>query len=142
MPVKAVLDTNIWISALITTGVPKKLVEACLTQESFIIVYPQWLIDELRKVPLKPRLAARIQPVDLQNLINLIEEGGFLVNPPDVPAISRAPKDDASLACARMSKADYLVSGDNNLLCLNEHHGTQIVTPRQFLDILTRSARA
>jgi uncharacterized protein len=136
VPVKAVLDTNIWISALITAGIPKKLVEVWLTEESFIVVYPQWLLDELRKVPSKPRLAARIRQEDLQNLIILIEEDGFLVEPEEVSSVSRDPKDDVFLSCAQASGADFLVTGDNDLLCLTCHHETLIVTPRQFLGSL------
>jgi len=142
VPVKAVLDTNIWISALIAAGAPKKLVEAWLAEGSFILVYPRWLIDELQNVKSKPRLAARIHPADLQNLIALIEEDGFLVDPQHISAASRDPKDDVFLACAHASEAEYLVTGDNDLLCLSEHHGTKIVTPRQFLDFLTSAAQS
>ena len=56
-----------------------------------------------------------------------------------VAAISRDPKDDIFLACAAASCADFLVSGDEDLLFLAEHHGTKIVTPSEFLQILLNS---
>lgn len=133
---KAVIDTNVWISALISAGTPEKLIESWLIEGLFIVIYPQWLIDELRRAPSKRRLAARIHPGDLQNLIKFIEEDGFLIEPEHVPAISRDPKDDVFLACAAASQSDFLVSGDKDLLCLGEYAGIKIVTPAQFLEIL------
>ena len=133
---KAVIDTNIWVSALITAGNPKKLLDAWLIDSLFIVVYPQWLIDELRTIPSKPRLVARIHPDDVHNLITHIEEDGFLVEPEQVSALSRDPKDDVFLACAAAAQADYLVTGDDDLLCLHKYRDTQIVTPAQFLQIL------
>ena len=133
---KALIDTNVWVSALIKAGTPKELLDAWLIESLFIIVYPQWLIDELRNIRSKPRLVARIHPDDVQNLITHIEEDGFLVEPEDVPAVSRDPKDDVFLACAAAAQADFLVTGDDDLLCLQKYRHTQIVTPAQFLQIL------
>ncbi len=49
---------------------------------------------------------------------------------------SRDPDDDIFLACALEGNADYLVSGNSHLLEIKYYYGTQIVSPRQFLDIL------
>jgi hypothetical protein len=136
VPVKAVIDSNVWISALITAGKPKKLVEAWLSEGLFILIYPQTLINELRNVPSKARLAQRIALEDLEKLIALIEEDGFLLDPENAAPISRDPKDDVFLACAMASAADYLVTGDQDLLCLKEHGNTKIVTPHEFLSII------
>jgi predicted nucleic acid-binding protein len=46
----------------------------------------------------------------------------------------RDPDDDLIVATAVVAMADRLVTGDNDLLILGEHHGVRIVTPRQFLD--------
>lgn len=133
---KAVIDTNVWISALISAGTPKKLIESWLIEGLFIVIYPQWLIDELRRAPSKRRLVARVHPDDLQNLIRFIEEDGFLIEPEHVLGVSRDPKDDMFLACAAASQSDFVVSGDKDLLCLGEYAGIKIVTPAQFLEVL------
>jgi putative PIN family toxin of toxin-antitoxin system len=133
---KVVVDTNIWVSALIGAGNPKKLVEAWLLRGLFIVVYPSWMLLELRNISSKSRLAARIQPRDLQQLIDFIEEDGFLIDPVDVPAISRDLNDDAFLACAKVADCDYIVTGDNDLLCLKTHGRTEIITPAEFLRVL------
>jgi len=54
----------------------------------------------------------------------------------DLEARCRDPKDDAFLACAKVSQADYLVSEDNDLLVLKAHYTTEIVNVSHFLSIL------
>jgi predicted nucleic acid-binding protein len=50
------------------------------------------------------------------------------------------PKDDMVAATAVAAGADYLVTGDRrHLLSLGDYKGIRIVTPRQFLDLITRS---
>jgi predicted nucleic acid-binding protein len=54
----------------------------------------------------------------------------------DIPSISRDPKDDIFLACAKAAKALYLVSEDNDLLVLKQYEDTAIVNAAQFLAML------
>jgi putative PIN family toxin of toxin-antitoxin system len=56
-----------------------------------------------------------------------------------VEPISRDPKDDIFLACAKAANADYLVSEDQDLLVLKEYGGAKIVSAITFLDILKGS---
>ncbi len=134
---KAVIDSNIWISALLVAqGKSRELINQ-FDSGAFVVSYPAWLVDEIRKTASKPRLAIRIRPDDLLNLIALIEQQGILVEPALVVPVSRDPKDDVFLACALASRSDYLVSGDEDLLVLDEYRGTKIVTVSQFLEILS-----
>ena len=50
--------------------------------------------------------------------------------------ISRDPVDDKFIACAGLSGARYLVTGDKDLLVLNGKFDFAIITPRAFLEIL------
>ncbi|MEO8391714.1 MAG: putative toxin-antitoxin system toxin component, PIN family [Chloroflexota bacterium] len=54
----------------------------------------------------------------------------------NIPAISRDPKDDIFLACAKAAKALYLVSEDNDVLVLKQYEETAIVNALEFLAIL------
>lgn len=101
--------------------------------ELFTVVYPFWLIDEIRKTWSKPSLAGRIRVDDLEQLIGFVEEGGFLIYAPYVPAVSRDPKDDPFLACVQGADCDYLVTGDLDLLTLKTYGRTHIVTPAEFV---------
>jgi hypothetical protein len=53
-----------------------------------------------------------------------------------VPAVSRDPHDDVYLTCARAGDADVLITGDQDLLVLQVHGRTRILTPAQFLGLL------
>ena len=57
-------------------------------------------------------------------------------NAPEVSVVTRDPSDDQVIACALAAQADYLVTGDYDMLVLGEHKGVRIVAPRQFLDLL------
>jgi putative PIN family toxin of toxin-antitoxin system len=50
--------------------------------------------------------------------------------------VCRDPDDDVVLATARSGRADYLVTGDEDLLTLKRYHGTRILLPREFWEIL------
>jgi len=50
----------------------------------------------------------------------------------EVAEICRDPKDDFLLGLAEIAKADYLVTGDRDLLILKKHKMTRIVTVREF----------
>jgi predicted nucleic acid-binding protein len=54
------------------------------------------------------------------------------------PGITRDPKDDAIVACAEEGSAEYIVSGDHDLLLLGEYRAIRVLTPRQFLELLAQ----
>ena len=51
-------------------------------------------------------------------------------------SVTGDPEDDYVLATSRLAQVDYLMTGDKGLLQLRQHEGTQIVSPREFLDLL------
>ncbi len=68
---------------------------------------------------------------NILSLATLIE-----VHTTDIEPICRDPKDDIFLACAKVANADYLVSEDNDLLIIGQHHTTRIVKVATFLNAL------
>ena len=50
--------------------------------------------------------------------------------------VSRDKKDNIILECAIACNADFIITGDLDLLCIGEFRGTKIVNPKQFLDII------
>lgn len=59
----------------------------------------------------------------------------------NVPPVTRDPSDDQVIACAVAARAEYLVTGDDDMLVVAEYQGIRIISPRQFLDLL-EDARA
>jgi putative PIN family toxin of toxin-antitoxin system len=79
----------------------------------------------------------------VQEMLKTIHEEGQKVQLSEpVEPISRDPKDDIFLACAKAANADYLVSEDNDLLALETHHTTRIVNVPTFLAILEQRRAA
>jgi putative PIN family toxin of toxin-antitoxin system len=134
--IKAVIDTNVWISALLNPGTARQIVSYLYTG-GFQLVCSGELLAELLRVLSRPKVSATFDQEDVDELLGLIQDKSFFVELQHIAAISRDPKDDMFLACAAASQSDYLVTGDNDLLTLKAHQSTKIVTPRQFLELLT-----
>jgi uncharacterized protein len=136
VPIRAVLDTNIWISALSSDGTARAIADA-LDADQFILISANELVGELVGVVQRPKFAETMATEHVQRIVSMVEEKAIFVHLGEIPAISRDPKDDMFLACAAESEADYLVTGDTkHLLPLREYGKTQIIAARQFLDIL------
>ncbi|MGE3076512.1 MAG: putative toxin-antitoxin system toxin component, PIN family [Dehalococcoidia bacterium] len=112
----AVVDTNVWISALLNPeGYPARVVRALLRGEFELIVTPS-LLAELENVSRRPRLeriGLRIE--DATALAELIRENGYMVAEPSVVPICRDPRDDVFIAAAASAMADFLVTRDDDL---------------------------
>ncbi len=133
---KVVIDTNVWTSALLTQGTARKLVNS-LKSTRFQLVYSNQILAELLEVTSRPKFAQKISSTDKTDLTDLIQQRGILIElAQSLPAISRDPKDDVYLACAAAANCNYIVTGDNDLLCLKTHGETKIVLPAEFLRIL------
>ena len=139
MPVKAVLDTNILVSGLVAEqGYPRQILDAWL-EGHYILVISLYLVEELVHVLSYPRIAKRLR-LDEEELAvilaALLSEAEVTPGRLHLPGVTRDPKDDAVMACAKEGEADYIVSGDRDLLVLGEYEGIRIVTPRRFVEIL------
>jgi uncharacterized protein len=134
---RVVLDTNIIISALISpSGVSAKIVAAAITQHFEILVH-QRLLDEIRMTTAYPKIASRISRSQAGRLINELADAATFID--RLPNVMRSidPSDDFLLALAEAGSADFLVTGDKrDLIGLETHGKTQIISARRFADIL------
>jgi putative PIN family toxin of toxin-antitoxin system len=139
---RVLVDTNVLISFLLNpveSGAIRAIFRA-LVEDQFTLLLPEWLLNEMTITALtKPRLASRIPVVRLNNFVALLREAAEPVAEIDtpIPAVTRDPDDDYVLAYALVGAADYLVTGDKDLLALQGLvTGVEIVTPAQFVEIL------
>lgn len=138
MLVKAVVDTNVWVSAAQNpVGTPRRIAEA-FEADLFVMVYSNKMIAELVRVLARPKFAGKIDVDQAGRFVALIKRTAVFVQATDIPTTSRDPKDDVFLACSLASNADYLVTGDKDLLTLKEYGNTKIVTPAEFLEVLAQ----
>jgi putative PIN family toxin of toxin-antitoxin system len=140
MPARAVLDTNVLVSGLISpSGPPSQVVDLWLGG-GYILVTSLYLVEELTHVLAYPRIRARLRLKDDEIevlLAALLSEAEIVPGRLSLPGVTRDPKDDPVVACAVESAAEYIVSGDDDLLTLHPYQGISIVTPRRFVQIVT-----
>lgn len=139
--IKTVIDTNLFISFLIgkrITGLKDSLVDSTIQ-----LIFSEQNIDELRIVTERPKFKKYFKPEDVDGLVDLIYTIGKIFKISKEPDICRDLKDNFLLALCDKAKADYLVTGDNDLLMIKEYKGTRIIKIDEFNDILQgfRAAR-
>lgn len=133
---RAVLDTNVLVSALLFGGIPEAVLRRGL-EGGFVLISSATLLDELEDI-LTGRFAfarnrARLIRDELEAVVDLVE-------PDRLPAVSRDPDDDHVLAAAVAGLADAVVTGDKDLLVLEQHEGVAILTARSFWDGLPQTS--
>ena len=111
---KIVIDTNIWIRALLAGPVTLPVLEAWL-EKKFQVLISQPLLDELQSVCQRPRLKKYIKPNRVESLIEQLLWRAVMVSVTTVPPYCRDPKDNPVLATAIDGRADAIVSGDADL---------------------------
>lgn len=139
---RLVLDTNIFVSSILTRqGTAAQLLDAWRKRQ-FLLLISKAIIDEINAVLRRKHLWEKyaISSEDVDQLIALLEHDALSVpGQADVAGtVPNDPADEKFLACAVDGLADYLVSGDNDLLELGEYQNIPIVTLRQVIDILEK----
>ena len=111
---RVVVDTNLWIRALLGGPVTLPVLEAWRAGK-FTVLISQALLEELETVAQRPRLRKSIDPGHARALIEQLRWRGQLVDATVVPPHCRDPKDHPVLATALSGQADAIVSGDGDL---------------------------
>jgi putative PIN family toxin of toxin-antitoxin system len=130
---RVIVDTNLWISLLIGKKLAKLRV---LCNHQYISVYIcRELTDEFMKVALSPKIRKYVTEQNIVDVSQLMEIS-CIYNSIETKAIStvRDTKDLYLLSLADTVKANYIITGDNDLLVLQRHNNTQIVTFSEFME--------
>lgn len=135
---RVILDTNILIGALLTTGTPPAELFGAWKHGRFTLLSCERQIDEIREVTRRAGVSLRIRASDAGQMVNTLRALAELVAPlPVADARSPDPNDDFLLALAQAGEADYLATGDRSgLLVLGRHGRTRIVTAQALADLL------
>ncbi len=125
------LDTNVVASGLLWAGgPPAKLITAAQAGEVELLT-SKTLLAELARIRARKKFARAVttSTLSIDELVLGYAELTTIVTPAIITATSPDPDDDHVLACAIAAQADFIVSGDPDLLNLKQFHGMQIVTP-------------
>lgn len=144
---RVVIDTNIWVSALLNpVGHPSKVLDAFVRHE-FIAITSEPLLLELDQVLARPRIARRygVSASDRREYVHLLKRGSIVVPIEGAIQICRDPDDDAVIETALRGEANALVSRDDDLKSASEvttyldELGIKVLTVQKFLDMIAPS---
>ena len=120
--IRAVLDTNLLVSYLLTHRPPiATLIDEHVLHERLRLLTGPVLLEELDRVLSYPQLQRTYTPAQRTRYVALLAAVNEVVDLPEsVPRICRDPDDDWVIACAVVGKADVIASGDRDLLDLGQ----------------------
>lgn len=139
---RALLDTNLFISYLFTpaqrSGAIGQVVSAAFSGTYTLLLPAELLAEFYETIVTKPILRERIGEAGAAAFVDLLRGTAELLPSLDepYPAVTRDPNDDYLLAHALLAGADYLVSGDKDLLSLGPIEGLTILSPADFARML------
>lgn len=127
---KIIIDTNIWISFLIG----KKLngLENLLDNDEFLVITSEEQINEFLEVISKPKLYKYFSKSQALEFLKLIEDKSIIAEYKGDVKLCRDIKDNFLLNMAVNSVADYLITGDSDLLVIGKIENTQIIKFTEF----------
>jgi putative PIN family toxin of toxin-antitoxin system len=132
---RLVVDTNVWVSAMLWQGGPGRLLELASEQDVALFT-SRVLLEELAATLAKKKLARYVAATGL-SVDQMMT--GYKRLTTTVPArqleqrVSRDADDDAVLACALAARADFIVTGDDDLLVLQSFNDIPIVSVATML---------
>lgn len=130
---RIIIDTNLWISFLITRNF-KKLDER-VKKKRVRIYFSLESIDEFLTVAYRPKFRKYFSKVDVEKLIDLFDVYGEVVEVRSKVDLCRDRKDNFLLALSRDSQANYLITGDQDLLELKAFERTKIIKMADYLRV-------
>ena len=128
--VKVIFDTNVWISFLIGKRLAK--IKQYISDGSITIITTEQLVTEIKMVTNREKLKKYFPEESVKELVELLETIAKKVEIKPTHFINRNPKDNFLLDLIDFSKADYLVTGDKDLLEHNPFKTAKILSPAQF----------
>lgn len=135
---RAVLDTNVLLSGLLWRGAPHALIEHVQAGTLAMVTSPV-LLAELTEVISRAKfdeILARSNTTRERSMAEMRQLAEVIVPPPLPQPVCRDPDDDHVLACALAAQADFIISGDADLLNLREYQNIRIVAPAEALRLI------
>ena len=123
-----VIDTNVFLSAYLWGGTPNQVIKLWQSGRFNLLYSPEALFE------LVSLLAVfKFDPDRIKKIKQEIEERAKKIIPSEKVTLCRDPKDNQFLELCLAASADYLITGDKDLLVLKKFQQTQIFSPKQFL---------
>lgn len=135
---KVVLDTNVWVSILLSKTLSEEFVPL-LERKKITVFLSHEMLHELAKVLTYAKIdrILRGAGVSPEAALTSVIRSVRLVKPrQSVHVVKEDPADDRVLECALAARARIIISGDHHLLALKEYRRIRVLKPREFLQTL------
>lgn len=133
--ITAVYDTNVIISGTFWLGSPKRAI--WLAKEGQVkVVTSETLLSELVDVLTRPEGPFHLLPGEANEVVKDVRRYANLVEPTRKVEVCRDPGDNAVIECALAGRAQYIVTGDADLLSLGRFEDIEIVNVSTFISVL------
>lgn len=125
---KVILDANVLIAAVAGRGLCESLLELCL-EEHDLVVSEELLAEVHRNLVKRIKLPAAVA----LEFCRMLKNNSTMTIPATLPPdVCRDPKDIYLLGLSQAANADFLITGDKDLIDCKWTGSTTIVTPREF----------
>jgi len=131
---KIILDTNLWVSFLITKKFSQ--LDELIENKKITLIFSEELISEFFEVVSRPKFEKYFSKKDLEKILNYFDQFGKLIEVKSDIQLCRDEKDNFLLNLSIDSNADYLVTGDNDLLILGKIEQTKILNFTEFIKLI------
>lgn len=132
--VRAILDTNLWISYLISKRLSE--IDELFERDDLVLLFSEELLDEFIEVAGRPKFRSYFPDEDVEKLLSLFNEFGEIIDVTSEVDLCRDPKDNFLLALAKDGHADFLITGDEDLLAIRDFEKTKILSYSAFKETL------
>lgn len=129
---RCVLDTNIYISALLLSDSnPRRALNLAVGTGKILLSFPA--LAELYEVLSRPRLRRYLDEEDVRTFLAALTREAEWINPTVTISACRDAKDNKFLELAVSGHASHIVTGDSDLLVLHPFQGIAILSPQSFV---------
>jgi putative PIN family toxin of toxin-antitoxin system len=132
--VRLIIDTNIWISFLISDKHRK--LDNLLSHPKTKILFSTELLEEINRVSIFPKLKKYFPSHAVEEMLLNLEDYIDLIQVNSKVDICRDPNDNFLLSLAKDGNANFLITGDKDLLSLKKFGKTKIITLTNFFEEL------
>lgn len=131
----AIVDTNVLLSAAYRDRLPERVVLFVATRDDWDWVVTPQILEEYRRVLARPKFG--LSPESQRAWVALVESRSLTLDAQPLPAVElpRDPRDEPFLAAALACGADFLITGDRDLLDAPHPPATRVVTAAEFASL-------
>lgn len=136
---RIIIDTNLWISYLISRNFEK--LDELILNKQVVLLFSQELIQEFIEVCQRPKFKRYFSEEYVLQLLDLMRLFGDLIEVESKTVICRDAKDNFLLSLAKDGNADFLLTGDDDLLDIKLFEHTRILSYNEFISFINTSQK-